>query len=286
MPLTQDDIRRHYEVEWKAKADAAKDGSHLSYSNPVEDAVLYPIYERLIRDLALRADGGRILDIGCGSGRWVRFFLERFRPAALIGVDYTQASVDLLRRWCPPNSRTATDVRFECADITNPSLDLDVVGRDHDLINIANVLFHIPEQDKFTAAIRNLARLVAPTGRIVTTEYLPRASVRTNWMLVRSRYEFETAVQSVGLRILDIRASCFFSNDAMGLDGPDQSVRGMFHKVRSGMQAIQNSPLDDASRTFFNGFLADMERCMLAYCGERIAQVDLPSQKLVVLAKA
>lgn len=282
-PLTQDDIRQHYEQEWKTKSNGAADGSHLSYSNPVEDAVLYPIYERLIRDLAIKADGGRILDVGSGSGRWARFFLDRFNPAALVGIDYALASVELLRKWC--ETTMACEVRFEHADITSPQLDLALIGRDFDLINIANVLFHIPEPDRFTSALRNMATLIAPDGRIVTTEYLPRATMRTNWMLVRSRYEFEAAVHSAGLRIIDIRAACFFANDSMGLDGPDQAGRGQFHRVRTGMQALLAGTRDDRSRASLIAWLADLERCLLAYCGERVAQVDLPSQKLVVLAR-
>ena len=33
-------------------------------------------------------------------------------------------------------------------------------------------------------------------------------------------------------------------------------------------------------------FLADLEQCLLSFCGERIAPVDFPSQKLVVLGRA
>jgi SAM-dependent methyltransferase len=291
MPLTQDDIRAHYEQEWKTKSDSARETAHLRYSNPVEDAVLYPIYEQLIRDLGIAVESGRILDVGSGAGRWVRFFLERFSPRELVGLDYTQASVDLLDRWVKGESfqkPARSTVRFARADITAADLDCTTLAGDtgFDLINIANVLFHIPEPDKFTRAMHNLSALVGIDGRIVTTEYLPRTSVRTNWMLVRSRYEFETAVRAAGLRIVDIRATTFFANDPMGLDGPDHSVRGHFHKVRAGMQTIAAGASNDASRTFFTQFFADLERCLLAYCGERIAQVDLPSQKLVVLARA
>ena len=74
-------------------------------SNPVEDAVLYPIYEQLLRDLNVPVDGGRVLDVGAGSGRWVRFFTRRFTPARLVGVDFTRASVDLLAPLLRPAER-------------------------------------------------------------------------------------------------------------------------------------------------------------------------------------
>ncbi len=277
--MTQQDILTHYETEWKKQSDGACGPEGLAYSNPVEDAVLYPAYERLIGDLNMKADGGRVLDVGSGSGRWVRFFLERYEPKLLLGVDYSESSVDLLKRWHPAER---TPLEFRLADITEPGLDL---GGDFDLINVANVLFHIPEPDLFAAALANLTRLVAPTGHIVTTEYLPRTTMRTEWMMVRSRYDFQAAVKAVGLHVCDVRAFSFFSNDPLGLDGPDDGLRRRFNTVRGYVQKLLRSDLDGQSRQFFIDFLAEIERAALGFARERIADLDLPSQKLVVLKK-
>jgi SAM-dependent methyltransferase len=277
--MTQQDILTHYETEWKTKSDTASGSEGLAYSNPVEDAVLNPAYERLIGDLSLKANGGRVLDVGSGSGRWVRFFLERYEPKLLMGIDYSESSVALLKRW-HPSQKTALE--FRLADITEPGLDL---GGEFDLINVANVLFHIPEPELFAAALDNLARLVTPTGHIVTTEYLPRTTMRTEWMMVRSRYDFQAAVKAVGLHVCDVRAFSFFSNDPLGIDGPDDGLRRRFNTVRASVQKLLRSELDPQSRKFFIDFLAEIERAALGFARERIADVDLPSQKLVVLKK-
>jgi len=34
--------------------------------------------------------------VGCGAGRWIRFFLERFAPEAIVGTDFAAPSVELL----------------------------------------------------------------------------------------------------------------------------------------------------------------------------------------------
>lgn len=281
MPLMQEDIRAHYEQAWKQSDDSARDDGGLTYSNPVEDAVLYPIYEQLLRDLKVNVDGGKVLDVGAGSGRWVRYFIQRFNPALLMAVDFTQASIDLLKRRYSTVPNIAT--RFRTADICQPALDL---GQKFDLINVMNVLFHIPEPDRFMTALKSLASHLAPGGRIVTTEYLPRTSMRTNWMLVRSRYDFEASAAAVGLRIVATRASCVYSNDPMGVDGSDNGVRGQFNAVRAGMNQILALQTNEQTKQFFVKFLSDVESSILSFCRERIAEVDMPSQKLVVLAAA
>lgn len=293
--MTQEDIRRHYETQWKQQSTAASKRSDqetvadaVAYSNPVEDAVLYPVYERLINELNIKISGGRVLDVGSGSGRWVRFFLDRFQPQLLLGIDYAAASIELLRAANPVSGKSSSSaLALEVADITDPAMaQRPPFKKPFDLINIANVLFHIPEPEKFAQALLNLSRLIAPGGHIVTTEYLPRATMRTPWMMVRSRYEFEAAAAAAGLRIIAVRAFSFFSNDPMGLDGPDQAVRGHFHRVRAGVQSLLASNMDGKSRQFLINLLTDIEQAALAFSRERIAEMDLPSQKLVVLKRA
>jgi len=113
---------------------------------------------------------------------------------------------------------------------------------------------------------------------------MPRTTMRTNWMLVRSRYDFEASAAKAGLRIVATRASCVFSNDPMGLDGPDAGVRRQFNAVRTGMNQILSLQMNEETRQFFVKFLSDVESATLNFCRERMAEVDMPSQKLVVLA--
>jgi len=132
-------------------------------------------------------------------------------------------------------------------------------------------------------AMANLAKHVAPGGAIVTTEYTPRTSMRTEWMQVRSRYEMEAAATAAGLRIAAVRPFSFFANDPMGLDGPDEGTRQHFQAVRARIRHLFASPLNDDTRAFFIDLLTEIERATVAFATERIAPEDLPSQKLVVL---
>lgn len=277
--MTQDDIRRYYEESWGKALENAAGVDQLAYSNPVEDAVLYPLYESMLNGLGVRVNGGRVLDVGSGSGRWVRFFLERFRPERFIGVDFTASAVGLLKKW--HGGRAGVD--FRVADITERGLDL---GERFDLINVANVLFHIPEDDRFIRSLENLREHVAVGGRIVTTEYLPRTSRRSEWMMVRSRYEFEMAVRAAGLKIVEVQGSVFFANDPLGIDGADDGIRRHFNMVRARMKSLLESCGNEQTRRVIVELFVDVERAAMAYCGERLSAIEFPSQKLVVMARA
>ena len=284
MAMTQTDIQTYYRDFWKKmdeQTNASESGDSLAYSSPIEDAVVYPIYKRLIADLGIKADQGDILDIGTGAGRWTRFILNNFTPDSILGVDFAESSVELLNQWSK-SLTSPSKVSFQAADITDP--DCSIEGK-FDLINIANVLFHIPEPEKFEQALCNIAGLLAQGGRVVTTEYLPRTSMRTQWMAVRSRYEFTAACENAGLEIADIRACSFFSNDPMGIDGPDNATRLHFNKVKTMTAQLMSGLTTDQSRSFVTELFAEIEHATLAFCSERIAQTDMPAQKLVVLRK-
>ncbi len=72
----------------------------------------------------------------------------------------------------------------------------------------------------------------------------------------------------------------------MGLDGPDQGLRRRFYNIRGATKQILQGNMDDATRRFFVGFFGELEQTLLDYCRERISDIDLPAQKLVVLRRA
>lgn len=282
--LNQADIRNQYEKIWATERARAQAGTPSLYCSQAEEMVVAPVYLDLLRDLRpdLGQGHGHVLDVGSGAGRWIRFFQELVKPRTILGVDVTSESVELLRaRFAPTGSTT---VEFRTADITDATLDLGAGG--FDVINIANVLFHIPEHDLYERALANLRKHVAPGGLVVTTEYLPRTDMRTAWMLVRSRYAFERLVGKAGFRIADIRALSVFTNDPMGLDGPDDGTRALFNRVRAQFQGLVKASSDAKTVAFLDDLQASIDRAVLAFCKERISPIEMPSQKLVALAPA
>ena len=58
MPMTQADIRAHYESHWKSRDSEATSADSLQFSSPIEDRVAYPIYTQVLSELRVTVDGG------------------------------------------------------------------------------------------------------------------------------------------------------------------------------------------------------------------------------------
>lgn len=98
----------------------------------------------------------RVLDVGCGTGFWTEFYVAR--GAHYMGVDIAQVSVDRLAAQYPQQ-------RFARADVSDA-----VPGGPYDIVNVFDVLYHITDEVRWEAALRNLARALAPGGLLLVTD--------------------------------------------------------------------------------------------------------------------
>jgi len=111
--------------------------------------------------LALKS-GDRVLELGCGNGT----FLPRLATAVgssgqVLGVDHSQEFIELARRRV--NSAGLDRVQLEVAD----AYQLPFEDASFDAAHCERVLMHLADP---TAALRELARVVRPGGRIVAAE--------------------------------------------------------------------------------------------------------------------
>ena len=127
------DIQRTFGAEWTKYSEILPEYGEvfLRYFDIVPDRLL---------------DGARILDLGCGTGRWSWFLKDRARE--LVMVDFSEA-IFVARR----NLRDAPGALFFMGDVTR----LPFRDRAADLVVCLGVLHHLPV-DALTAT-RALARL-------------------------------------------------------------------------------------------------------------------------------
>jgi SAM-dependent methyltransferase len=108
----------------------------------------------------------RVLDAGCGNGRFGVFLAERLGKERLryVGIDSSAALLDRAR-----TSLDGIDAHFEQRDLLEQPLD-ELFGQ-FGLVALFGVLHHIPGADPRLALLRSLAARVAPGGLLIFTEW-------------------------------------------------------------------------------------------------------------------
>ena len=162
-------------VYWEERARrfaAERDGlaAVCSYGMP-------EFYNRAIQleqRLALRAwtrvgPGSRVLDLGCGVGRWSRLLAAR--GASVTGIDLSPTMIAQAR-----SRAQAEGVGERCQFHVGDIADLSTPGP-YDLIIGVTVLQHILNAAPLRRTVRAACRLLTPSGRLVLLEAAPNAVV-------------------------------------------------------------------------------------------------------------
>lgn len=105
----------------------------------------------------------RVLDVGCGNGRFGVFLAQRFGVERIVYTGTDNADFLLVRAG---ESLSASGVahRLITADIVSDPPDPTIYGDAYDLVVLFGVLHHIPDSARRAARIAELAARVAPGG--------------------------------------------------------------------------------------------------------------------------
>ena len=149
--------------------DRYEQGYMQDFVDPYEACRVVTIKDTLQRQ---SAEPSRILDYGCGEGRYLDVLRERFPRAELVGCDVSKVALDHAGRRRPWANYAPMD--DERAPFPDGSFDL---------VLSVEVLEHVADVE---LATREIARLLAPGGRLVLTT--PCANPGSlEWVLNRMR---------------------------------------------------------------------------------------------------
>ena len=124
--------------------------------------------QRLALDPWLKVGvGTRVLDVGCGVGRWSRLLAAR--GAHVTGVDLSPTMIAQARQRATREG-VADRCRFQVQDVS--SLD---VGERFDLVLGVTVLQHILDPNALRNALAAMRAHLAPGGRMILLEAAPTA---------------------------------------------------------------------------------------------------------------
>ncbi|HVO48790.1 MAG TPA: methyltransferase domain-containing protein [Steroidobacteraceae bacterium] len=140
--------------------------------------------------------GSRVLDVGCGVGRWSRLLAAR--GAVVTGIDLSPTMIAQAQKRSASEG-VAPTCRFQVQDVA--SLD---VGAQFDLILGVTVLQHILDSAALRSALLAMTAHLAPGGRMVLLEAAPSEAVNrcdTSVFRARARSEYLRLIDDCGLQV-------------------------------------------------------------------------------------
>jgi SAM-dependent methyltransferase len=120
---------------------------------------------RTLMDEMIPAQGPtRLLEVGCGSGAYIRHAAERNPNLTALGVDLSPEVVETTRKDLA-RRELADRAEVRCGDIRQLTADATF-----DIVTLHNVIYYFPVEER-VALYRRLRGLLAPDGVIVTTTW-------------------------------------------------------------------------------------------------------------------
>jgi SAM-dependent methyltransferase len=118
------------------------------------------VFDREVATLPLDWAASRVLDVGSGTGFYIRRW-QALGAGSVVGCDLTRAAVERLRARFP-------DVEINQADLAEPG-DTFAPGS-FDAVSAMDMLFHITDDARYRAALRTIQRALRPGGFFVLSE--------------------------------------------------------------------------------------------------------------------
>jgi cytosine/adenosine deaminase-related metal-dependent hydrolase/ubiquinone/menaquinone biosynthesis C-methylase UbiE len=124
--------------------------------------------QRTLPPMMPPAKGLDVLDVGCGTGRWLKH-LEQLEPNSLTGTD---ASPAMLKR---ASASLAPTTVLHLSD----SVPLPVANASVDLVLTSFVLSYLPDLEAFAD---ECARILRPGGHVLLSDMHPVTAAQHNWI--------------------------------------------------------------------------------------------------------
>lgn len=155
-------------------------------------------------------EGKSILDVGCGTGYFIDYWLTR-KAGDITGLDIAEISINKLKDAFP-------GVKFNLADLSDPELEL---GGRYDYVTIFDVLFHIIDDNKFESVAVNLARFCKPGCKIFITDLFGKNSFAGVQHCRNRSFEiYENVFSNRGFKLVEIKPLFFTLLPPSGFRNP------------------------------------------------------------------
>jgi ubiquinone/menaquinone biosynthesis C-methylase UbiE len=138
----------------------------------------------------------RILDVGCGPGKWTRLFADK--GFFTTGIDASARMISLAKE--RTNESVWKRIQLYVMDVAKLGFRDEVF----DFVNCVTVLQHNLDDQKWKSAVREINRVTKPSGHILFYEVATAFPFkkRTQNLRFRTLKEYENAFAEYGTRLI------------------------------------------------------------------------------------
>ncbi len=160
------------------------------------------VLTRALHDHGFDPGGRTVLDVGCGTGYFTAYYLER--GADVTGMDIAPVSIETLRARHP-------QARFILADVGERPIE----GR-FALVNAMDVLYHITEDARWEAAVNHLALAVEGGGLLVVSDAFSEMDRLAEHNRMRPLSRYRALLTAAGLQVATLHPTHVLLNRELG----------------------------------------------------------------------
>lgn len=156
-----------------------------------------------LRDVDFDPGGKRVLDVGCGTGFFTAYYLER--GARVTGIDIAPTSIEKLAARHP-------DARFILGDAGARPIE----GR-YDLVNAFDVLYHILDDARWEAAVTHLAATLEAGGLFLASDTFSSLDRLAEHNRMRPLARYRAVLNAAGLQLAGLHSTHVLLNRDLGV---------------------------------------------------------------------
>lgn len=192
----QDRLSRQFDLRGTGET-----GLSMAY-NQACYALRGEVLARALRDQGFDPRGRTVLDVGCGTGFFTAWYLER--GATVTGIDIAPVSIETLRVRHP-------QARFLLADVGESPIE----GR-FALVNAMDVLYHITDEARWEAAVRHLAAAVEDGGLLLVSDAFSDMERLADHNRMRPLDRYRALLNGAGLQLAGLHPTHVLLNRELG----------------------------------------------------------------------
>jgi len=153
-------------------------------------------FRKLVGKLEIDLANARILDIGCGTGFYLREWIKS-GAKHITGMDISDVAIYRLREELP----SVELVHWNACELPGP-----LAGRHFDVVSAFDILFHIINDDDYEQLLRGINELLRTGGYLIFSENFLRGATRhhENYWRSRSQNIIQEIVLRTGFEVISL----------------------------------------------------------------------------------